>query len=86
MAEHFLYADLVEDGDLKFVEWEGGEGQEKARDEETTTKGKAPRLHHKKSRKGCQQCRDRRVKVCCLIFEPELSSLSLCFWNIMILY
>jgi hypothetical protein len=30
---------------------------------ENVPKKAAPRLHHKKSRTGCQQCRARRVKV-----------------------
>jgi hypothetical protein len=30
----------------------------------------APRLHHKKSRTGCQQCRARRVKVSFFVISP----------------
>ena len=32
----------------------------------------APRLHHKKSKTGCQQCRARRVKVICSISSHML--------------
>jgi hypothetical protein len=34
----------------------------------------APRLHHKKSRTGCQQCRARRVKVCFWSFQLAAAS------------
>jgi hypothetical protein len=42
----------------KFVGWVPGS--------ENVPRKTAPRLHHKKSRTGCQQCRARRVKVCFL--------------------
>lgn len=67
MAEQLLRADIREEKELEFVQWDGGDWQDMGAGEEEerkTLKGKAPRLHHKKSRKGCQQCRDRRVKVC----------------------
>ena len=42
--------------DTMFVGWVPGTQNEPRKT--------APRLHHKKSRTGCQQCRARRVKVC----------------------
>lgn len=44
-----------EDMDAMFVGWTPGAEKE--------VRKTAPRLHHKKSRTGCQQCRARRVKV-----------------------
>jgi hypothetical protein len=41
--------------EVTFVGWEPGV--------EEIPRKHAPRLHHKKSRAGCQQCRARRVKV-----------------------
>lgn len=41
--------------DTMFVGWVPGSQNEPRKT--------APRLHHKKSRTGCQQCRARRVKV-----------------------
>jgi hypothetical protein len=42
--------------EVTFVGWEPGV-------EDHAKPKYAPRLHHKKSRAGCQQCRARRVKV-----------------------
>lgn len=55
--------------DTMFVGWVPGSQNEPRKT--------APRLHHKKSRTGCQQCRARRVKVrwVCLVWSRFRSSI-----------